>query len=250
MSEDVRVAMVVLWGGRVPLIEAWVAELVEFGLPVADVLEAGLPTVQLADGAEVTLGHVPAPIPGPELAPLRGRSILWPGSEAAVDGHDGHLLVVVRGGDGDALTQRMHLTLATVATAVAAEAPGIYWGEVPHLTRTDIARQILADALAEGEIPVVLWVAVELAALPDGRNSALTRGLQASGHPELWLTSARRGPQVLWSEAMAIASYVASTGARLEPGQTLGEDEEDRHPIVAVPSPDGSGVEVRHIALA
>lgn len=226
----------------------WRDALERFGLTLVGEVEASGVTLSatLESGAILTVGLMPGPIPGDELANYTDSEVLWPGAAQAIAAHVGHALVVQQGGEAD-LQARIEHTIAVVATAMAMEAPGIYWGQVPQVSSTQVALEVLVGSLNEGELPVPLWIAISAGRMPDGRWAALTRGLPAFDHLDLWLTSAEQELQDLMEQAMSIAAYVVGTGAVLEAGQTLGADEVDRHLIQATVSPDGEDVPMLRI---
>lgn len=249
----VGLAMVITMGAPSLDAEAWKHALTRFGVALVGEVNVGAGgatlNVELESGSTLGVVLIPKAVPGDDLEPYRDGYLLWPDAKDTIEPHEGHVLVILMGGE-DPLQGRIDHTVATVATALALEAPGIYWGQVPHVSSTEVALNLLQGSLGEGELPMMLWLAIDFARLPDGRVSALTRGLASFDHPDLWLTSAEMDPGDLAGQALSIASYVIGEGAVLQPGQTLGADEEDKNTIEAVEAPDGRGVEVLRVDFA
>lgn len=226
-------------------LESWTTLLITMGVPLKSTPQSGekegVFTAELENGTVLGLIHVPKPIPGDDLDYFRSPSLQFPPGAEGIDPHDGHVLLTALG-SSDALDRRFDLTLVTVAVADAIGAMAIYWPDVPQLTTVEFAKM----ALNGEEVPAPLWTAVDLARDGD-RMAALTRGLTTFGHPDLWLTSAEMEPFDLHMYAFSIISYVIS-GAKLEPGQTIGVSEDERLPITAATSPRGD--EVVRIDLA
>lgn len=245
-ERELSLAMVLIHGEAALDPDAWRKALERFALPIRGEVSvrSGAMSVELEDGGLLAVGHVPIPLDG--LESHRVPNALWPDAATTIDTHTGHMMVSVIGGE-DGLPRRMVLTAATVATASCLEALGVYWPDVPHVTRTDIAHSTLEGAHGHGDLPVPLWVAVQLSRLRDGRLAALTQGLPSFGHQDLHIISSKMGPQEIWGQAMSIAEYVISSGAKLQAGQTLGSSDEQRLPIVASSSPRSEDTTVLRI---
>jgi hypothetical protein len=212
--------------------ERWGSVLQQAGLPVETTPQADGPVVSvtLTNGGLLGVAVVPKPIPASDLAAHREGSMPWPDAAEALDASDTHLVITVTHVEA-VLERQMLLTFTALLTAELVAAPGIYWGQVPHVSSTEMTGRVLAQAMEEGDAPALLWVAWGPAPAAEGAIGIQSRGLSTFGHRELWISSEAMDVDDLWGQGMSIAHYLMTTDAVLEPGHTLGEDDDQRIPI-------------------
>ena len=82
-----------------------------------------------------------------------------------------------------------------------------------------------------------------------GKLLGCTMGLSLLGHRELEIEPCEAAPEVVQEFLYTVASWALKTGRDVKPGDLLGLDPQNRHPVVLAPSDVIPGLETLRITL-
>ena len=197
----------------------------------------------LVDGQRVTVGLMPAPIPGREAeahAPYSAYTMLegWTPAE-----HVAHLLVIFQPDDRKPLDAMRDFTRALAAVTAASDAVGVYIGDAgaTHEPR------FFVDRVTKQENPIIVWTGVSLAEDGAERAILLSHGMHQLGLPEVVLGMPRAGMGDGWDFFFDMLLYIAERGEAIPEGETIGYGEDERLPVRYVPSPVDASTQVMRV---
>ena len=225
MSHPLRwLALVALERPEMPAFEQVAAWRRERFPSAAEMRAAGstesLQTLTIGDQtAAITLA--PRPIPPSQLEGPASTAWYWPDAAAQLKGHPAHLLVTLIDEGGPAVQKAQTLTELTAALAATAPAVGVFWGpgRLVHQSQAFVDQAV---QMAEGNLPLFLWIDFRIEPLGDGAYRLYTTGLEALGRMELEVRRFEVEPQELLDFAYNVAHYLLDTPKTVNDGDTIG----------------------------
>lgn len=193
-----------------------------------------------AEGVSVLVAPVAAPVPGGEA--VRACHPLWWRDRTPVEEHRSHVIITTLCSTDREDPRARALHQATLLSIVGSlvlgleGAVGFYYAEAGVTFPPDAYLTTLQHAFEQEEPPIDLWVSVWLRPREDGTTSGYTLGLDTFGHADLVVRDSRRPPSEVYELLASVAAHLVASGARLEPGHTLGYSAEDQAPVTAVES--------------
>lgn len=189
-----------------------------------------------AGSRRIDLALMPVPIPWSELEGPCATTRLWPEATEACRAHKAHLLIAVRGAEGDSpLALRVLATQVAAAAVEELGAMGVYWGAGSVVSEGSQFVQLAAGA-SEQDLPLLLWIDFRVWRQEDGSRYIATTGLADLGLMEIEGASRKLGAEVLLEKTYDLAHYVAQSGPVLRDGDTVGASASERIKVSHRPS--------------
>lgn len=174
------------------------------------------------DGIDLVVAHMPAPIPGGEVAQNTQISRFWHG-EPTDTAHGSHLIVVAAG-DQPAILRARAATRAAAAISLAHPVVGWYVGSSGQIVTPKVGIEMAED----DDSFLALWVNVIASRDSDGEWSMSTLGMEAFGHAEFEIVRATGDAGSWYTRLLDLAVYVIESGPVLKHGQTIGQDQYEK----------------------
>ena len=179
--------------------------------------------------AAISLVPVPVPVPDGEAEINAENNYMWPDAVETAKNHKAHIIVAVLSHGEDNLIERGKLyAKLTAACCRQKYATGVYTSGVvfePHFYED------FADVMKAGELPLYNWIWFGIYSGERGM-SAYTYGMELFGKEEIEVLNAAAEPKELHDFLSGIAAYVLEYDVKLEPGETVGFSETDKHSII------------------
>ncbi len=168
------------------------------------------------------LSHIPTPIPWSQLEGPCDVAWYWPQAEAALRGHQSHVLITLLDEGRRAIDKSIRLTQLAAAAAIAAAAPvGIFWGPGRLIHKAadfvDVARDMTSDKL-----PLFLWIDFRVVEEAEGKLALFTTGLQSLGYLELEVAGYGGSAARLVESVFNVAHYILEGKGTIRDGHTIG----------------------------
>src|SRR5215203_703186 len=141
-------------------------------------------------GAQIAIGHMPAPIPHGDLESTSAYAYNWESVLQEVSEHNSHLIVSVMGNSEDTVKHFKLFTQVVCALLRTTNSIGVYMGSQSLL----IPKQDYLDEahfMDEACLPLNLWIYFGLE-VSDRGNSGYTYGLKEFGKAELEILDSSR----------------------------------------------------------
>jgi hypothetical protein len=184
------------------------------------------------DSAGVAL--LPLPIPWSDLEGPCETAWWWPEAGMKMQGHNSHLLLALKGDNGDAVRRSLALTHLTAAVAAHVDAAGIAWGGA--LVHDPPVFLEEARRASPENLPLHLWIDFRIEANDDGTLRLFTTGLNALEKMEIEIPRSRHEATELFDFAYSIADYILARGAEIRDGHTVGRRADEKVPATHAPS--------------
>lgn len=175
-----------------------------------------------------TIALVKEPLAWEELEGPCVTAWWWPEAAERMQAHNAHLTVTLEEGSGTPLERFILLTHLTAAVASATEsAVGVYWptGMVVHEPQMF---QEYSEGLSPADIVPQLWFDMQIVAHDDGSFGFYTTGLAPLGLLEIEIDRTEREPDEILDFCHDIISYLVTSGATIQPGETIGRTDEEQ----------------------
>jgi hypothetical protein len=219
--------------------------------PLVSSSAGAMAELRFADGLTTHVALMPAPVPDGEAdGAARFSLAAFRRDGGAVAPHAAHLIVTTHSPPRDAsgrLDPLVRHTRIVAACVDAYRAVAVYEG---NAGATHPAAFYL-DVATSSDVPLMLWTGISVAQEPDGPTSILSLGAEATvGIPDMIVSAppARGNDPLVFLFDML--SYVASRGAPLPDGDTVGRNADERLRVHYVASPIDPASQVARIDLA
>lgn len=178
-------------------------------------------------GAMVSLGLMPVPIPGGEAEYQASKNYRWPGGVEQVKGHKAHLVVALLNLGLTPVQAGQLMVKLLVTCCRQGGVLGVYANEVVYQPQFYLD---VAQILDQGQIPLFNLVWFGLYRSEKGL-CGYTSGLAALGYDELEVLDSAASPEQLVELLSDISHYVVSQNVTLRAGETIGSTPEQKLPI-------------------
>lgn len=197
----------------------------------------GSETDQLAvtvGGASVVMAAMPAPVPEGEADEAARLSLSALGTGWTLPEHRCHIILAATNvGEESTVAVRCDFTRLVAAVSRAAGAVGVYWGAAAATHDPDFFFETARDA----DLPIAIWTGVSVARDGDQRVSLLSLGMGQFGMEELLLTGPMEQAGLAIEMFFDLLAYAVRRGSTVQPGETVGRDDDERIEVSAGDSP-------------
>lgn len=200
------------------------------------------------NGDLAAVSVMPHPIDWSKVAVACVRAWYWPEAVEALRNHVAYVLVAIQPEAADRLRAAMSLTALTAAVANTTQAAGVYWS-ASGLVHAPEAFATYAKQMTPSELPLLLWVSLQLSQESDGSFSVYTTGLREFGQMEIEAHGAQRDRQFLLDRVFDVVHYLLEKNPVLRDGETIGTTDEEKLLITVGPSKRDPNMEVVHLEL-
>ncbi|MBP3439367.1 MAG: DUF4261 domain-containing protein [Sutterella sp.] len=199
-----------------------------------------------AEGAVVAVKAFDEPLPAEMMKMHASLNPLWPQAGAIAQLHRAHLACAVIPKtcgtvESASLLVKILSSLTRQPSALAVDNGSTVIG--PEGYREG------ASVMKAGELPLFNLVTFAIARTEGGKLLGCTMGLSLLGHRELEIEPCEAAPEVVQEFLYTVASWALKTGRDVKPGDLLGLDPQNRHPVVLAPSSVIPGLETLRITL-
>jgi hypothetical protein len=185
--------------------------------------------------SEVSLGHMPAPIPWSSLEGPCATSFLWPNASKELRPHMSHLIVVASGKSSKLELAKLATQITAAVLGTCTAAIGVYWGSATLVVPAKIFREFAIEVLPTGP-PIQIWIDFRVGKNEQGKSIGFTHGLAELGFMEMETGSASESPVQLRDRLWSLATYLLEKGPVIKDGDTVGQDAKEKIRVVYSPS--------------
>ncbi|MCC9600410.1 DUF4261 domain-containing protein [Stieleria sp. JC731] len=172
---------------------------------------------------------------------------LWPDAQAQLASHQSHWVVVVGDSKNSPVTQAKILTQAVNAILnLYPTAVGILWGKQATKVSSENFR-LVVDSMGKDDLPVGLWIDIDVVPHEGHPTMGLTTGLEAFGLMEIECVTATESAEELYARLTGVCEYLMLNGPVLKHGDSLGETEHERIRVLHRESVFGREGKVIHL---
>lgn len=187
-------------------------------------------------GRLLTVFGVDAPIPAPDMARACRMSLSWPEAEAAVAGHQAHLVIAPLGKGTRPLADAISVTVLALAAAGLAGPVALWWPSAGLLAPPD-RLTAAAAALNQDRLPIELWVNLLPLSDPKAGRVLATEGLEEGfGLMEIEAPIGGPRPEQAAGRVIGLVEYLLTHGPVLKDGDTIGVSQTEKIGIRHLPS--------------
>lgn len=207
-------------------------------LPESDETSNEVQMLELKGVGTAMIALMDFPVPEGEADKGVSYSLSSIGGEWELGAHGAHLMVSLMGvEDGvDPITALMAFTsLLAAVTATCDDSLGVYWGNAGATHEAEFLTSVAEEFDIAARI--TLWNGLSIAEEADGRVSLLSLGMSQLNLPDLLCVGESEELGNLLERFFSLLGYVATRGAPIPDGDTIGVSEQERIPVNYVPSP-------------
>lgn len=186
--------------------------------------------VTVMRGAEILgfLAPIPAAIPGGEAEENADWNFLWPNGREEAATHQAHVIVTTMSVENQTpiLSALAVSQLALVALRLF-DGIGVYWGNGNVCNSRGVFEEFCRD-LAEGHLPVPVWLRFQLVPNDDESVGIYTLGMRQFGLMDLEVDQCELDVGELFEFVANVAQYLIQRGPVIADGNTVGGSEDQR----------------------
>lgn len=206
----------------------------------AEISDDDIVTVTRGDDTVGFLAHVPAPIPGDEVADCADGNVLWPNGRDEAAKHRSHVIVTNFGGEGQSPIESAIVVSQLALVALDAfDGIGVYWGNGSVCNSREVFESF-CDDISEEHLPAPMWLRIQLVRAANDELGVYTLGMSQFGLMDIEVDRCAMSPRELVEFVSNLAHYLIQSGPVIADGNTVGGSEEERilvrhHPSMIEP---------------
>lgn len=159
----------------------------------------------------------------------------WPEAVEVMQEHAWHMVVLLKESKTSPIEKSLLLSRLTTVLGEGLGYVGVYWDSAT-MVHSAAAFSAATQAMNTKELPANLWISFRVVENDDATHTLFTTGLEALGHMEIEVPESKAAPSTLEQWAYNVAHYLLKDGEKIEDGETVGRNDEEKVRVRHVPS--------------
>lgn len=159
----------------------------------------------------------------------------WPEAIPVMQNHRWHSVIVLKESRASPIEKSLLLTRLTAVLGEGLGYSGVYWDSATMVHSAE-SFSAAAEAMTPKDLPLRLWISFRAVENTDGTNTLFTTGLDALGQMEIEAPATRVPTAELERWAFNIAHYLLTSGERIDDGESVGRNQDEKVRVRHAPS--------------